>query len=255
MKICSIKSISKWLAMAAVASSTTLFADLSSHSHSSHDNRFDRCIENLDVPGLIGRLEEATHAHFAALDSIYSYEGAISNPDPATNAALRGIIASNNAVIAEVRIQTTAVLQSLGVSDAVIAVLNNQSIAFDSAAEYYALAVNMTNTGHAGFNQVQAAIALEQAAQNLGTSYMLLTGNPIFVTFWTDIANLTTQVVQAYRLVLNTDNVFGAVPGDEFSETAAATSINVAIHDLVDAFDALLVNELSDELCEEHRRR
>lgn len=251
MKICSIKSISKWLAIAILTSSTTLFAESSSHHSSSHGHRFDKCIKNLNLPLVINTMQGATDARFGALSNIYLYQGVVANPDPAINSAVAGLISSSNDVIIAQGILFINGLQALGVSDVIIDVLANQSLAFDSAAEYYSLAVNMTNTGHIGFNQVQAAIALEQAAVALGNTYLALTGNPQFVTIWTRLADLTTQSVQAARLVLNTDNTFGADPADPFSETVAFTKINSDIFELGGLFVNLLVNELAHETCED----
>jgi hypothetical protein len=128
-------------------------------------------------------------------------------------------------------------------------VINAQVAAFDSDAIAYALAVNLANTGQPAPDQVVLALALEADAAALGASLLALTHDPVYPGLLTELANLITQNVQAYRLVLADGNAFGANPALPATETAAAVAINARIAQLVAQVANTLVPKLAHDKC------
>lgn len=253
MKNCSLKTLAFGLAMAVMASSTGVLADHSgrdffdsSNSSSSDDKR---CISQRKIENLTDRARRDLEIIFASLNNIYTFLGASSNPNPLTNPAVAGIIIANDEKIAVVAFDFLKVLKQLGVPQDAIRIIRDQMRAFLITAERYAIDVNLANTGQPSGDQIADAINFLNAAAALGQSFLALTHDPQFTGILTEIANLTTQDVQAYRGVLADDNAFDAIPSDPTSEAIAAVVINVIIQQLAAQLADNLIPELAEDKC------
>lgn len=234
MKTHALRMLTCCFTLVAMACSTAIFAK----PHKS-------CIGKATFEKFRAVVVDAYRTQYTALNDIYAYQGASVDPNPETNAAVAGNISTNRIVI-DVESNTYAtVLRKIGISKKAVALISARNAAFVDAALQYALDVNLANAGQPSGDQYLDAVALMNAARDLGRIYTKLTGNGIYLELFSLVADYTTQAVQANRRVLNAANDFGADPANAATETAAAVSINVQIQELVKEIAILLANELA----------
>lgn len=167
-----------------------------------------------------------------AIQGDITFMGAVDDPNPTTNEAVAGLLAANEVLVDASIVRFVANLTKLGVPNAVAATISTKLASFYDAAVGYSLAVNLANTGQVGPDQDTAATIFLQSAVELGQTLAILAQDPLPLTTFTTVANLLTQETQAWRLVLDDANVFGADPADPSTETAAAVKIFSAIAEL-----------------------
>lgn len=249
MKVCSFKTLAVWLAISLTMSFSTIIAlDDSSILHRI-ELRSSSCISRGALIKKINRAEQLLYTVFANLDNVYTYQGGFVNPNILTSPAISGEVATNRAHIIVTIANFIELLRNLGVHLDAREVIRDQMIAFVDAALDYSLQVNLANTGQPSTDQTVAAGNLESAANAVGLSFFALTGDPLFPGIWSTIATLTTQVVQANRLVLDDANDFNAKPAFPATESSAAVRIAIEIQRLIHIHSILLVDGLVSEAC------
>lgn len=167
-----------------------------------------------------------------AIQGDITFMGAVDDPNPVTNEAVAGLLAANEVLVDASIVRFATNLNKLGVPTSVTATISTELANFYDAAVGYSLALNLENTGQPGPDQYVAATVLGQAAAELGQTLAFLAGDFAPLTTFTTVASLLTQETQAWRLVLNANNAFGADPADPATETAAAVKIVLAIGEL-----------------------
>lgn len=186
----------------------------------------------IDIRKLVGAAEDFGTI-VSALNTDYSYMGGIVDPDPTTNTALASLLATNLGVVNTEVAKFAERMSKFGVPAPIVATISTELLAFYNTGVAYGLAVNQANAGIAGADQYTAAAAFIEAGIALGTTLANISDNQDILTVISSIANLDTQQAQAWRLVLDTNNVFGAEPGDDASQTRAAIRIQVVIAELL----------------------
>lgn len=167
-----------------------------------------------------------------AIQGDITFMGAVDDPNPATNEAVAGLLAANEVIVDASVVRLATSLNKLGVPASVTATISTELTNFYDAAVNYSLAVNLENTAQVGPDQYVAATVLGQAAAELGQTLAFIAGDFAPLTTFTTVASLLTQEAQAWRLVLNAENAFGADPALPATETAAAAKIFLAIGEL-----------------------
>lgn len=249
MKMCSLKTLAVWLTISITTSFMPIIALDDFKIPDTLKLKESCCLSRPQFIRRVNHVDQLLSIIFANLDNVYTYQGAFENPNILTSPAISGEVTTNRAHILVTIADFIEVLRKLGVHLHAREVIQTQMVAFVDAALNYSLVVNLANTGQSSDDQTAVAGLLENAANALGVSFFALTGNPQFPGIWSTIATLTTQVVQANRLVLEDSNEFNAKPAFPATESSAAIHIAVEIQRLVHINSILLVVGLVDEAC------
>lgn len=238
MKMRALKMLTFVLTIIVMTSSTAINAE--THKH---------CLSRENFEKFRAVVLDTFRTQYTALNDIYAYQGASTDPNPEVNGAVAGNISTNRTVIVVGSNAYYIVLRKIGVSKKAAELILIQNALFVDAALEYALDVNLANAGQPAGDQYLAASNLMNAAKNLGKTYEKLTGNPIYQELFEVVADYTTEAVQANRRVLNANNEFGAEPANAATETAAAVSINVQIQELVKEIALLIAHDVARGVC------
>lgn len=253
MKMCTLKTLAVWLTISITTSFTTIIALDDFNIPESIKLRSSSCLSRSNFIRGVNHVERLLYTIFADLDNVYTYQGAFENPNILTSPAISGEVTTNRAHILVTIAEFIEALRTLGVHLDAREVVQDQIVAFVDTALNYSLVVNLANAGQPSSDQIVAAGDLENAANALGVSFFALTGDPLFPGIWSTIATLTTQVVQANRLVLADSNEFNAQPDFPITESTAAIRIAVEIQRLLHVNSVLLVDGLVHEACSRSR--
>lgn len=258
MKIRSFKSLGCLFAMGVMISATGAFAHSSHHNHhSSHHNHHSsshdssHCFKSEKIEAYKDQVSADFQTIVAAENQIFTVEGQAADPNPNTNPTVDATIVSNSALIANATADYIEVLRKLGVKESILTLLADENAAWVAAGLNYALAMNLENAGQVGGNQIILADLFLQAGEDLGATFAKIAKDKSLITGVTDTTLLQTQLAQAYRGVLDTNNVFGAIPGDAASQAAAATAIESLIIEGADILGRSLVQGVADQ-CYKH---
>ena len=238
MKIHALKMLTFWLTITVMACSETILAQ--PHKH---------CLSRGTFEKFRTVIADSFRTQYTALNDIYAYQGASTDPNPGTNTAVAGNISTNRIVINVASDAYYITLQKMGVSKKTVDLISVLNTAFVDAVLQYTLDVNLTNAGQPAGDEYLDAVVLMNAANDLGRLYTRLTKNRIYPELFSLIADYSTQAVQANRRVLNAVNDFAAEPANAATETAAAVSINAQIQELVKETAILLANDIARKAC------
>lgn len=252
MKVRSFNFIASLATVGILLGATGLQAHQKHFSSSCELRNGKYCFSHHVVEDKKDQVTSDLHAIFSSLNTVFAVEGTTDNPDPTTNEQLAGTIASETVKMNLNINQYLQTLRSLGVRSAKRQLIDTANSEWVNAALAYALSVNLGNTGDASQTQeVQDTLAAAFIAA--GTAWgTLLAHEAKDSKILKDVQTLTinlTELVQAYRGVLNDSNKWGASPADPESEAAAATAINTVNHALAKKIGALLVYGVNHENC------
>jgi hypothetical protein len=259
MKICSLKTIATWFAMATMTTSTAAFAhhhgSHSHHFHHHHHSHHHSCIiSDTTLNDFNDRLLDDLFQIVNDLNNLFAIQGTFGQSsstlaNPLTNPFLAGYLAAINGTgpgsIGEAGLDINNILAQFGFSVNVTPVI--------IAAEAYSTAVNtnqpqiVQQAAFAAWEAAIAALAAElQQAGVTGTTTNPLNNSPDTIAgLLSNLVTLESELIQAYRGVLDATNNFGANPAIPASEANAIPIITDQVADLVVSIVDLVLNNLA----------
>lgn len=243
MKTSSFKALGCLFTMGIMLSSAGAFA----HPHNDkHD-----CFHHHKVETIKDQVLVDLHSIDDSLIQILTVLGGATDPNPGTNADVAATINLSlgvaDAAIADYIIE----LRKLCAKESLLTLIADEHSSLNSAIVDYAVAMNRNNAGQIGGNEFALAADVISQAIDLGHSFAKIAKNQDIASLISYNAQLQIDYAQASRGVLNTDNPWGAIPGNVASQVAAAIAIRDAININTTEIGKKLVHGVADQcLCD-----